>query len=141
MDYDSVLVGDYLFGWILPLWMRTNPISYYSEKAKGNYNVSRVLHNARTGDARMLAMLGDKTYYYDYSDKKLRTVDSKSGKLRSALEDAGTYTNGKYIYVNSWDALRQYDADGKLVGGNLDADKRILQVFRRKIHLYYLWCE
>ncbi|RHQ55000.1 hypothetical protein DWY31_08420, partial [Dorea sp. AF24-7LB] len=106
-----LLVIIYLAGYYL-LWMRTNPISYYSEKAKGNYNFSRVLHNARTGDARMLAMLGDKTYYYDYSDKKLRTVDSKSGKLRSALEDAGTYTNGKYIYVNSWDALRQYDADG-----------------------------
>ena len=79
-----LLVIIYLAGYYL-LWMRTNPISYYVEKAKGNYNVSRVLHNARTGDARMLAMLGDKTYYYDYSDNKLRNVDPKSGKLQSAL--------------------------------------------------------
>lgn len=133
-----LLVIIYLAGYYL-LWMRTNPISYYSEKAKGNYNVSRVLHNARTGDARMSAMLGDKTYYYDYSDKKLRTVDSKSGKLRSALEDAGTYTNGKYIYVNSWDALRQYDADGKLVvERKLDADKRILQAFLGEKYIYII---
>ncbi len=74
-----LLVIIYLARYYL-FWMRTNPISYYLEKAKGNYNVSRVLHNARTGDARMLAMLGDKTYYYDYSDKKLRTVDPKKWK-------------------------------------------------------------
>lgn len=133
-----LLVIIYLAGYYL-FWMWTNPISYYLEKAKGNYNVSRVLHNARTGDARMLAMLGDKIYYYDYSDNKLRTVDPKSGKLQSALEDAGTYTNGKYIYVNSWDALRQYDADGKLVAERkMASDGRIEKAFLGKKYIYII---
>lgn len=80
--------------------MRTNPISYYSEKAKGNYNVSRVLHNAGTGDARMLAMLGDKTYYYDYSDKKLKGY--KTGKGDEIIRyDFQTYGDKLYVvYVD-----------------------------------------